>query len=179
MNKLLNFREEQKKVYDADDSLNLGDVTTVNLTYMSGGVQMNVVPNEFTVGFDLRITPSTSMETFEAMLDKWVAEAGKGIEVVYEQKFTDQTLTNVAKDDPWFQAFMRAAVTNGLDIAPRIFPAGTDSRYIREVGIPAFGFSPMNNTPVLLHDHNEFLNENVFLRGIDIFVDVIDEMASV
>jgi aminoacylase len=37
----------------------------------------------------------------------------------------------------------------------------------------------MNNTPVLLHDHNEFLNENVFLRGIDIFVDVIDEMASV
>ena len=44
----------------------LGDVTTVNLTYMSGGVQMNVVPNEFTVGFDIRITPTTNMEEFEA-----------------------------------------------------------------------------------------------------------------
>ena len=53
------------------------------------------------------------------------------------------------------------------------------SRYIREVGIPAFGFSPMNNTPVLLHDHNEFLNEKVFLRGIDIFCDIIAEMANV
>ncbi len=47
------------------------------------------------------------------------------------------------------------------------------------VGIPALGFSPMNHTPVLLHDHNEFLNERVFLRGIDIFEDVISEMASV
>ncbi len=50
---------------------------------------------------------------------------------------------------------------------------------IREVGIPALGFSPMNHTPVLLHDHNEFLNEKVFLRGIDIFEDIIVEMASV
>ena len=66
-----------------------------------------------------------------------------------------------------------------LWILSRIFPAGTDSRYIREVGIPAFGFSPMNNTPVLLHDHNEFLNEKVFLKGIDIFCDVIAEMANV
>ena len=74
---------------------------------------------------------------------------------------------------------MRAANKHDLKIAPKIFLAGTDSRYIREVGIPAFGFSPMNNTPVLLHDHNEFLNEKVFLRGIDIFCDIIAEMANV
>ena len=66
MNKLLGFREEQKKIYEADEALTLGDVTTVNLTYMSGGVQMNVVPNEFTVGFDIRITPTTNMAEFEA-----------------------------------------------------------------------------------------------------------------
>ena len=47
MNKLLNFRSEQKKIYESDDKLTLGDVTTVNMTYLSGGVQMNVVPNEF------------------------------------------------------------------------------------------------------------------------------------
>ena len=113
------------------------------------------------------------------MYMKWVEEAGSGIEVTYDQKFTDQTLTSVAKEDPWYQAFMRGADKHGLEIAPTIFPAGTDSRYIREVGIPAFGFSPMNNTPVLLHDHNEFLNEKVFLKGINIFYDIIAEMASV
>ena len=70
MNKLLGFREEQKKIYDADQNLTLGDVTTVNLTYMSGGVQMNVVPNEFTVGFDIRITPTTNMAEFEAKINR-------------------------------------------------------------------------------------------------------------
>ena len=56
--------------------MTLGDVTTVNLTYMSGGVQMNVVPNEFTIGFDIRITPTTKLEKFEGMIRKWIGEAG-------------------------------------------------------------------------------------------------------
>ena len=119
------------------------------------------------------------MDKFEAMIMQWVEEAGSGIEVKFEAKYTDQTLTSVAENDPWYQAFMKGAAKHKLEITPRIFPAGTDSRYIREVGISAFGFSPMNNTPVLLHDHNEFLNENVFLKGIDIFCDIIAEMASV
>ena len=47
------------------------------------------------------------------------------------------------------------------------------------MGIPAIGFSPMNNTPILLHEHDEFLNETVFLRGIDIFTDIIANIADV
>ena len=80
--------------------------------------------------------------------------------------------------DPWFQAFTRAVDKHSLKVQPMIFPAGTDSRYLREIGIPALGFSPMNNTPILLHDHNEFLNEKVFLKGIEILEDVISEIAN-
>jgi aminoacylase len=60
----------------------------------------------------------------------------------------------------------------------QVFPAATDSRFIRATGIPAFGFSPINNTPILLHDHNEFLNEKVFLKGIDIYVNIITDLAN-
>merc|ERR1712150_28417 len=130
-------------------------------------------------GHGSRFIENTAAEKVQYLINKWLEEAGSGIELEYNQKFTDQTLTSVAKEDPWYQAFMRGVNKHNLEIAPRIFPAGTDSRYIREVGIPAFGFSPMNNTPVLLHDHNEFLNEKIFLKGIDIFVDIIAEMASV
>lgn len=66
-----------------------------------------------------------------------------------------------------------------LKLKPQIFPGGTDSRYVRELGIPAIGFSPMNNTPVLLHDHNEFLNKDIFLRGIEIYKDIIVSVANV
>ena len=54
-----------------------------------------------------------------------------------------------------------------------------DSTFLREVGIPALGFSPMNHTPVLLHDHNEFISETVFLKGIDIYTHIITVMGNV
>lgn len=48
-----------------------------------------------------------------------------------------------------------------------------------QLNIPALGFSAINNTPILLHDHNEFLNENTFLRGIEIYEDIIRALTSV
>lgn len=61
---------------------------------------------------------------------------------------------------------------------PEIFPASTDSRFIRELGIPALGFSPMRNTPILLHDHNEYIDERVFLDGIGVYERLIRDLAS-
>lgn len=66
-----------------------------------------------------------------------------------------------------------------MKIRTQIFTGGTDSRYIRIQGIPAIGFSPMNNTKVLLHDHNENLNKDVFLRGIETYKNIIVSVANV
>jgi aminoacylase len=57
----------------------------------------------------------------------------------------------------------------GITLSPEVFPAGTDSRFLRQVGIPALGFSPMRQTPVLLHEHNEYLTRNVFLEGCNVY----------
>lgn len=66
----------------------------------------------------------------------------------------------------------------GVEIEPEIFPASTDSRYLRELGIPALGFSPMRNTPILLHDHNEYIDESVFTDGIGVYERLITALAS-
>ena len=47
----------------------------------------------------------------------------------------------------------------GVPIIPEIFPASTDARFIRAAKFPAFGFSPMRNTPILLHEHNEWISD--------------------
>jgi len=179
INKLLEYREKEKKRLDANPDFTLGNVTTVNLTGMQGGVQHNVIPEKFVLSFDIRITPTTNIAEFEAMLRGWMAEAGSDLEMEFMQKFTDQTMTSVAADDPWWSAVTAAFNKHSLKVRPQIFPAGTDSRYLREVGIPAIGFSPMNHHPILLHDHNEFLNEATFLKGIDIFEDIIANIANV
>ncbi len=33
--------------------------------------EMNVVPDEFTLGFDFRVTPKTNLDQFEDMLRQW------------------------------------------------------------------------------------------------------------
>lgn len=64
------------------------------------------------------------------------------------------TLTNAS--NPWWLVFKQAITSAGGKLAkPEILPSTTDARYIRQKGIPALGFSPMTNTPILLHDHNE------------------------
>lgn len=70
------------------------------------------------------------------------------------------------------------AQAQGLQLETEIFPAATDCRFLRKAGIPSLGFSPMNRTPVLLHDHNESLHSDVFLRGIDIYATVFRAMFS-
>ena len=177
--RFMEFREEQQKKLESNPELTLGDVTSVNLTLMDGGVQVNVVPDQFSLSYDMRITPTTNIDQFEAEVRGWLAEAGADIELEFLCKFTDQTLTPVDDGDPWYSAMKEAFAKHNLRVRPQIFPAGTDSRYLRQLGIPAIGFSPMPNTPVLLHDHNEFLNEEVFLRGIEIFEDIVENVANV
>lgn len=37
----------------------------------------------------------------------------------------------------------------------------------------------MNHTPLLLHDHNEYLNKDIFLKGITIYQELILNLANI
>lgn len=116
INKLLAYREQEKARLEADPTKTLGDVTTVNLTIMEGGVQTNVVPDKFKLTFDIRITPTTNIVEFEKDIRKWMEEAGAGLELEFLQKFTDQSLTSTAADDPWYSALAAAFTKHGLKV---------------------------------------------------------------
>lgn len=86
MDKFLQFRAEQEAILEGDDTKRLGDVTSVNMTMIGGGVQMNVIPEEATASFDIRITPGTDLEGFKTTLDAWTAEEGVSYELVRSSK---------------------------------------------------------------------------------------------
>ncbi|XP_075039910.1 aminoacylase-1A-like [Mixophyes fleayi] len=176
---LLAFREKEKERLESDQSLTLGDVTTVNLTKVNGGVSCNVIPTEMSATFDLRIPPTVNLKEFESQLESWFRTAGDQVTWEYHLKIMEQRMTTPEDNNPWWKAFSDPCKELGMTLKPEIFPASTDSKYIRMAGFDALGFSPMNNTPILLHDHNEYLNENVFLRGIQIYTRIIGSLASV
>ncbi|XP_055522517.1 aminoacylase-1B-like [Wyeomyia smithii] len=179
IDKLMDMREREVKKMEDNPELTIGDVTTINITMMSGGVQSNVVPPELMVCFDVRVAIDVKHLELENQLLDWCREAGGGIELEYDQKCPYVKPTKLDGSNSYWVAFKNAIDELGLKVKPQIFPGGTDSRYIRGIGIPAIGFSPMNNTPVLLHDHDEFLHAETYLKGIEIYRKIITNVANV
>uniref|UniRef100_A0A8C2P593 N-acyl-aliphatic-L-amino acid amidohydrolase n=1 Tax=Capra hircus TaxID=9925 RepID=A0A8C2P593_CAPHI len=132
-------------------------------------------------GHGSRFIEDTAAEklAFEGQLQDWCQAAGEGVTFEFAQKWTEPQVTPTDDSDPWWAAFSGACRDMNLTLEPEIFPAATDSRYLRAVGVPALGFSPMNRTPILLHDHDERLHEAVFLRGVDIYTRLLPALASV
>ncbi|XP_068897319.1 aminoacylase-1-like [Tenebrio molitor] len=180
LNKLFTFRKQEKQKLKDNPSWTIGDVTTVNLTQMHGGVQTNVVPPELEIAIDCRIPPETvDIKKWEETINQWCKEAGPGIWIEYEQKQPQIPPTKLDNSNPYWIAFKEATDKLGLKLKPQIFPGGTDSRYVRDLGLPAIGFSPINNTPVLLHDHDEYLGVNTFLKGIEIYCKILVSIGNV
>jgi len=93
--------------------------------------------------------------------------------------FGKPAMTPADSTNPWWLLLEEAVKSAGGKLGkPEIFPASTDARYFRQIGLPAFGFSPMANTPILLHDHNEFLHKDEYLKGIGVYESIIRVLAT-
>lgn len=179
INNFLSWREVEKQKLADNPCLKLGDVTSINMNIIKGGVQGNVVPAEMYAQFDIRIPPTEDLVALKQKIQNWCDEAGSGVRYEFHESNFDQTITPHDDTFPWWTAFNKGCQEGKMKIEPGIFPAGTDARHLRAVGYHGYGFSPMINTPVLLHDHNEFLNEGVFLNGIQVYTHIITNMANV
>jgi aminoacylase len=163
-------------------------LTTLALTsysYLKAGVtadgrtfSMNVVPPEAEAGFDVRIPPHVDLPGFRAWLDALCsAEPGVSWQLVPGSK--PQSLsTPLGPTNRWWLAAQGFFQTQAIPIEPEIFPAGTDAVFLRNQGYPAFGFSPIRRSPVLLHCNDERLHRDVFLEGIRIYMGLIPALAN-
>ena len=163
----------------------LGDVVSLNLTMLKGGVSvdggvnyaLNVIPNEVEAGFDLRLPVTVDLEDFENnCIKKWTNIDGMSYRFV--QRPPAHSVSSIEESSFWWKTLSDSFKELNLEIEPEIFPAATDSRFIRPLDIPAFGFSPMRNEKVLLHDHNERIKVSTFLEGIKIYTDLIPKLAN-
>lgn len=104
LNKLTEFRESQIQRLKNDKSLSIGDVTTVNLTQLSGGVQSNVVPPLFEAIFDIRLAITLDLVAFEREIRNWCEEAGGGIDIEFPLKEAYVAATRLDDSNPYWLA---------------------------------------------------------------------------
>ncbi|GBG27574.1 Aminoacylase-1, partial [Hondaea fermentalgiana] len=142
---------------------------------------LNVIPTSATAGFDIRVPVTMPIKDVRKMLDDWCCEAGMSWMFDPKTGHDDRDIhavSSIDENDEWWSVFSEATKGVGVKVSPEIFPAGTDSRFLRGVNIPAFGFSPMARSPVLLHEHNEYLERSVFLEGIAVYDKILPALAN-
>ncbi|XP_014371744.2 aminoacylase-1-like [Papilio machaon] len=174
--KFMEFREKERQKFI--NGAPLGEVTTINLTKLEGGVQINVLPEQLSVYFDIRISPFEDHDAFENMILGWCKDAGDNVTLEYFIKNPEEKTTKLDKDAYFWNALLKAVRDMGLDIKSVICPGTTDARFIRRRGIPAIGFSPILNTPLLIHAHNERVHADDFKHGILVMEKVVVALAN-
>lgn len=108
LDRLIDFRDTQVKRLNDHPELTIGDVTTVNITMIHGGVQSNVVPPEYKVTSDMRIPLDVDHVEFDKTLRKWCDEISDGITIEFEQKQPKVPPTKTDKTNPYWVSFENA-----------------------------------------------------------------------
>ncbi|KRY65835.1 Aminoacylase-1 [Trichinella pseudospiralis] len=179
LDKFLDIRESEKARMKWNPSLTMGDLMTVNLTELSGGVQPNVVPSEFSAVFDIRLPPTVNCEHLRKEIDSWLIQAGGGIDLEFIQYTDNSYMSPTDANNKWWKTITEIFNERKMKYKAEVFTGATDARFLRRKLIPAYGFSPIIKTPVLLHDNDERLNKDVYLEGIRIYEQLIEELANV
>ncbi|KAJ8551207.1 hypothetical protein K7X08_000577 [Anisodus acutangulus] len=172
------FRESKFVIVKAGLAAN-SEVISVNPVFLKAGTPsptgfvMNMQPSEAEAGFDIRMPPTADPQLMRKIIEEQWAPAWRNMtyEITEKGFLRDnmgRPLMTLASDtNPWWSVFNEAVTRAGGKLSkPEILASTTDARFMRRLGIPTFGFSPMKNTPILLHDHNEFLKDTVYLEGI-------------
>ncbi|XP_063949302.1 uncharacterized protein LOC108221895 isoform X3 [Daucus carota subsp. sativus] len=184
------FREYQFDL--VKDGLKMtSEVISVNPVYLKAGTPsptgfvMNMQPSEAEAGFDVRLPPTADSDMLKRRITEEWAPAIRNMtyEITHKGPLRDYTgrplVTPTNSSNPWWSVFEQAVIAAGGKLAkPEILASTTDAKYLRQIGIPTFGFSPMKNTPILLHDHNEYLEASVYLEGIKVYESIMKALSS-
>jgi aminoacylase len=206
-NKALEFRQGQRSILfggnahshtencsHAVAAKTLGDVTSLNITTLQAGVRVgdtfayNCIPPVAKCSLDIRISPHTPPSEIGAMLDQWCVDCRSDASVPslswqyiggHGNDLQSHALTSTDESqNPWYGIFAQTMDGLGMQIEAQVFPAATDSRFLRALGIRALGFSPMRRTEILLHENDEYIPEVTFLEGIAVYVALIKALGS-
>lgn len=187
---MMKFRESSFDLVRAGLAAN-SEVISVNPVFLNAGIRsndgfvMNLQPSEAEAGFDIRLPPTVDPVVMRKRIAEEWAPAWRNMTYEITEKgplrdYKGRPLITATDDsNPWWTLFNQAITAAGGKLAkPEILSSTTDARFMRQLGIPALGFSPMKNTPILLHDHNEFLKDSVYLGGIKVYEHIIRFLSS-
>src|SRR5690606_24619026 len=149
---------------------------TINLTVLSGGSSVNVMPSSATAELDCRLLPDQDPDEFLFRLAELAGDPS--IEMETSLKFEP---TDSPRHSEIIEVIRRVTKRFSPDaiVGPSVLPGFTDSHHFREKGIPAYGFSPFKtrgSESASVHGTNERLAQDDFRFGDQYLYSVVAEL---
>ena len=149
--------------------------TTIAFTMQSGSDAFNVLPQEASVGANLRYIPHQGMDESNSIIEKVAAKYGLETEIVSAEDFSPPVdITG----EGW--KTMMAAIEKtfpGLPQSPYVMTGGTDCRFYQEICDNCFRFAPLIYGPEQLkgmHGLNETIEVDCLPGAVDFYKNIID-----
>jgi acetylornithine deacetylase/succinyl-diaminopimelate desuccinylase-like protein len=139
---------------------------TVQVTVLSGGERINVIPEKARALIDVRLLPDTDGQ---ALLQTLRQALGKDLDVKVILTAPPAPASPAAGR---LYAALAAALGRQAPVVPAMIPGFTDSRSFRERGIPAYGLSPFvlaGSDMTGIHSTDERIPLQEIDRGVDRF----------
>jgi acetylornithine deacetylase/succinyl-diaminopimelate desuccinylase-like protein len=151
---------------------------TISLTTLAAGVgspvKINVIPSSSEATLDCRLLPGVNADEFESELKARINDPRVTVERV---TFSADPGVS-AHDTPLFAA-LKAAILKyhpQAVVTPILIPYGTDSVWLRQKGVKAYGISPMvidAATVATMHSDEERIPVAEFHKGLRIFYELV------
>ncbi len=175
----LDDREAVETQIRRSPALHAQFMNTLNITMVNSGIKPNVVPAESTAVVDCRLLPGQSRR-------EWVEEIRRVIDddqVIIEQGPGSDGFPAVPWDTELFRA-IESVIRDHIEdavVVPGLTVGATDNRFLRERGIPAYGFIPALFTADELggfHGNNEYIRVETLAMGCELTYEIASRLCS-
>lgn len=115
--------------------------TTFVATMLEAGTRVNVLPSKATANINCRVLPGVDLKGFIKQIETWIADPE--VKVVYDESELESAHASPITH-PFFSAVRKVVAKHYGDatVVPVLSPGATDSRFLRAMGIPAYGLLP-------------------------------------
>ena len=153
-------------------------INTLNLTMLDAGIKANVIPAKSEAVIDCRLLPGQTKDDWIRQVRERIADDRIEVELYSPDQGEPERV-------PWDTELFRTindVVKEAMEdavVVPGMTIGGTDNRFLRAMGIPAYGFIPCLLSPEErrgFHGNDEFMTVENFQMGCELMYEIVRRM---
>ncbi|KAF6000375.1 adenylate cyclase [Cyanidiococcus yangmingshanensis] len=194
LTRILEYRERERLAVEHGKKA-LGQVLGVNVVHWASGGNgnaTNVIPSEAELRLDMRVPPHLTETQVLTTLENWMQGTCVWLSkdqlscanATFQVQFIDRVIAPFQESvdetaSALYRAIATAARAEHVRLEPYLFPMSTDSRYVRQAAVPAYGIMALDGVAQgpQLHQPDECVPLHAFERGIQFYMTLVRHLA--